>query len=214
MSSSVAAPPGAPTFYECIVRPSLANDGSWIVEYPDLPGCFAQTGSRKEAHDLSESLLASWLERAKALGIEPATAGERTVSTVRVRTARTLHRDLVIFADQSGLSLNETVVQLLYSGVGRWLNASCSTSGVCMADSVVVPRRTTNSRPGPKPSSDKIYSGSWLQRLPSVLLRHIDSIRKQDGGLSTNMAVNLIIARELERAIQQLNLSGSFSHAA
>ena len=44
------------------------EDGAFIVEVPELPGCTADGSSYKEAVDNAEVVIQEWIETAKELG--------------------------------------------------------------------------------------------------------------------------------------------------
>jgi len=53
------------------------DDGAFIVEVPELPGCMADGATYKEALDNAETVIAEWIETAKSLGREiPAPKGK------------------------------------------------------------------------------------------------------------------------------------------
>jgi len=53
--------------YEMIIYWSR-EDGAFIVEVPELPGCMADGSSYKEAVDNAEVVIQEWIETAKELG--------------------------------------------------------------------------------------------------------------------------------------------------
>ena len=53
--------------YEMIIYWSQ-EDGAFIVEVPELPGCTADGSTYKEAVDNAEVVIQEWLETAKELG--------------------------------------------------------------------------------------------------------------------------------------------------
>ena len=46
------------------------EDGAWLAEVPELPGCMADGASRIEALRNAETVIAEWLETARELGRE------------------------------------------------------------------------------------------------------------------------------------------------
>ena len=46
------------------------EDGAWLAEVPELPGCMADGASRTEALHNAEIVIAEWLETARELGRE------------------------------------------------------------------------------------------------------------------------------------------------
>lgn len=53
--------------YERIVFWS-EEDGKWIVEVPELPGCMADGNTSVEALENAERVIAEWLETAEEIG--------------------------------------------------------------------------------------------------------------------------------------------------
>lgn len=46
------------------------EDGAWLAEVPELPGCMADGASRIEALHSVETVIEEWLETARELGRE------------------------------------------------------------------------------------------------------------------------------------------------
>jgi predicted RNase H-like HicB family nuclease len=55
--------------YELIIYWS-EEDGRYVVEVPELPGCMADGESYKEAVKNAEAIISEWIETAKSLGRE------------------------------------------------------------------------------------------------------------------------------------------------
>lgn len=55
------------TKYEIILYWS-EEDSAFIAEVPELPGCAADGGTRQEAVANAETVIAEWLDTARALG--------------------------------------------------------------------------------------------------------------------------------------------------
>jgi len=55
--------------YELIIYWS-EEDGAFIVEVPELPGCMADGKTYKEAVNNAQKVISEWLETAKELGRE------------------------------------------------------------------------------------------------------------------------------------------------
>ncbi|WP_312283544.1 type II toxin-antitoxin system HicB family antitoxin [Candidatus Igneacidithiobacillus taiwanensis] len=55
------------TRYELIIYWSK-EDGAFLVEVPELPGCMADGSTYQEAVSNAERVIAEWLETAKELG--------------------------------------------------------------------------------------------------------------------------------------------------
>lgn len=110
--------------YKKIVFPYVNKDGSvsWVVEYPDLPGCSAVGSTEEEA--LIESKVASelWLdeyfELHKSFPI-PKEVSNNFSGRVLVRMPKTLHKELTLEAEEERVSLNSLIITLLAQNYGR-----------------------------------------------------------------------------------------------
>ena len=110
--------------YKKVVFPYTNKDGSttWVVEYPDLPGCSAVGNTEEEA--LIESKIASelWLdeyfEQHKSYPV-PKEMSNSFSGKILVRLPKTLHKELVIEAEEEGVSLNSLVIALLAQNYGK-----------------------------------------------------------------------------------------------
>jgi predicted RNase H-like HicB family nuclease len=104
------------------------EDGGFIAEAPDLPGCSAFGQDEEEAVKEAQDAIASWLAAAKAMGraipapsqIEPLDAYS---GKLVVRFGRTLHAQLARRAQIDGLSLNQFVVRLVSANLAADLVA-------------------------------------------------------------------------------------------
>src|SRR5215208_2973780 len=91
------------------------DQGSFVVRYPDLPGCVSQATSLDEAFVVAREILAEWLEIAIEDGQTiplPRQTDDYSGRFV-VRLAKSLHRDLAEMAREEGISLNALVMSLL-----------------------------------------------------------------------------------------------------
>jgi predicted RNase H-like HicB family nuclease len=98
--------------YQFSVTP---DDGSWFIEYPDLPGCMTQVEDIADIPDAAVEIRELWLESAYESGVdipEPALAHEFSGKFV-ARIPKALHRDLAESARKQGVSLNAYVAYLL-----------------------------------------------------------------------------------------------------
>jgi antitoxin HicB len=185
--------------YSCVVRQASDGQVGFVAEFVDVPGCFAVGNSRQEAMEAGEIALGRWLERAAMLGIVPPKPGSGRGATghLRIRTPKTVHRQLALLANELRLSLNEVVIQLCYRAVARDFDQQAvDQAGLC---NVVGPNRDTTRRPRESrfdPNGE--YSGSWLQRMPGQL--HLQLVGwAQNEGVTINLLVNYVLVRELER---------------
>lgn len=99
--------------YPMTLYPS--EEGGYVAEIEDLPGCLSQGETAEEAAAALEECKAAWIEAALASGIEippPRTDAEYSGRFV-LRMPRSLHRRLAWRARQDGVSLNTEVATLL-----------------------------------------------------------------------------------------------------
>lgn len=93
----------------------VPDDGSFIIQFPDLPGCMTQVEDASEIATTADEIRALWLETAyhdtDLLIPEPATKEYSGKFVIRV--PKSLHRDLVEAAGREGMSLNAYVNYLL-----------------------------------------------------------------------------------------------------
>ncbi len=135
--------------------------GSFVVRYPDLPGCVTQVERLDDAVTTAREILAGWLEIALEDGqdIPLPRQTEHYSGKFIVRIARSLHRDLAETAHQEGVSLNAYVGQILAAGQGatavhRRLDELCEKLGV-LHDRVPA---TFGTVPGPVSPDDRLLS--------------------------------------------------------
>lgn len=94
---------------------SKDEEGDFIVEVPDLPGCIADGRTAEEALKNVRDAMRAWIESRIAAGLavpEPRELEEFSGKLV-VRMPKGLHRKLSLQADQEGVSLNQYIVSLL-----------------------------------------------------------------------------------------------------
>lgn len=110
--------------YRKVIFPYYNNDGSisWVVEFPDLPGCSATGNSEDEA--LSESKIACelWLDAYHdSHGCYPESKEVKNDYSGRfvLRLPKSLHKNLAQTAEREGVSLNFFVVTLLSQKYGE-----------------------------------------------------------------------------------------------
>ena len=91
----------------------------WGVKIKELPGCMSQGETPEEALRMVEEAMRGWLEVELDTGSsipEPKTEEEYSGKTV-LRMPKWLHRRLVEFAENEGMSLNHCLVSILAAGV-------------------------------------------------------------------------------------------------
>lgn len=104
--------------YKKIIFPYVNQDGSttWVVEFPDLPGCNAVGPTEMDVLEESKTALRLWLDEYYAEnGRYPdATHVQNSYSgKILVRIPKSLHKELVQLADLESVSLNTLIVSLL-----------------------------------------------------------------------------------------------------
>ena len=95
--------------YKIVLYP--AEEGGYIVELPELPGCISQGETVKEALEMIEDAKRCWLASALEDGF---TIPEPTVENAfsgkfNVRVPKSLHRLLVQKAKEENVSLNQYI---------------------------------------------------------------------------------------------------------
>lgn len=93
----------------------IPDDGSFFVEFPDLPNCFTQVDDASEIAAMAEEIRTLWIESEYEAGAtipEPSTDSSYSGKFV-TRVPKSLHRDLALAAKGEGMSLNAYVGYLL-----------------------------------------------------------------------------------------------------
>ncbi|WP_029423315.1 type II toxin-antitoxin system HicB family antitoxin [Alicyclobacillus macrosporangiidus] len=104
--------------YRIVLYP--AQEGGFVAEIPDLPGCLTQADTLEEIHEMIEDAKRAWIEAALEEGIpvpEP-THGDDYSGRFVVRMPKSLHRALAEAAERENVSLNQYVVYQLARSVG------------------------------------------------------------------------------------------------
>lgn len=100
----------------------LADEGGFVVEIPELPGCISQGETREEALVMIEDAKIAWLTVALELGTdipEPIQEEETFSGKFVLRLPKSLHRDLAKKAKEENVSLNQLTTYLLSSALGK-----------------------------------------------------------------------------------------------
>jgi len=97
------------------------EDGDWIVEVDDFPGCVADGRTPDEAVENLRHAMKSWIESRVAAGFDiPEPSGmEEYSGKILVRMPRFLHRRLSLQAKAEGVSLNQYLGSLLADASAR-----------------------------------------------------------------------------------------------
>jgi len=105
--------------YAAIIRPLTKDEGTgFFVEFPDLPGCYADGESPEEAILAAEDAVQSWLKTAKEFGDPIPSIKEKYSGQWRLRLPKSLHAELAYRAKFEGVSLNTLVATLLAQAMG------------------------------------------------------------------------------------------------
>ncbi len=92
--------------------------GDYVVDYPELPGCFTQVQQLDDAIPMAREILEGWLELALEDGeeIPLPTPPARYSGRFLLRMPKSLHRRLAEAAHEEGVSLNAHISTLLAAG--------------------------------------------------------------------------------------------------
>ena len=106
--------------YPFAVRPD-ADDGGFIVEFPDLSYCVGTGDTTEEA--IKDAMIAKeeWIKAALESGINiPEPGGnEEYNGRITLRIPRSLHRMVAEAAKREGVSANQFLSHLISMGMGR-----------------------------------------------------------------------------------------------
>lgn len=105
------------------------DEGDWIAEIDDLPGCMADGKTPDEAIANSREAMRSWMESRISSGLdipEPSIAEDYS-GRILVRMPKCIHRRLAIQAQQEGSSLNQYIVSLLSYGCAQFRSGPLQT---------------------------------------------------------------------------------------
>lgn len=105
--------------YRVVLFP--AEEGGYVVEIPDLPGCISQGETMEEALMMILDAKTAWIETALEDGIEipePSRGTEDYSGKLNIRIPKSLHRNLTEKAKEDRVSLNQYINYQLARGVG------------------------------------------------------------------------------------------------
>jgi len=96
------------------------DQGSYVAQVLEFPGCFAEGASPQEAYRNLEEAAAAWLESALAQGfpISPPLAAQGYSGTVSLRLPKSLHKRAAELAHRDGISLNQFIVAAVAARMG------------------------------------------------------------------------------------------------
>jgi len=98
-----------------------AEEGGYVIEIPDLPGCISQGETAEEALVMIEDAKRGWLEVSLDQGIkipEPSRLSSDFSGKFNIRVPRSLHKVLAEKANEENISLNQFILYQLSRGVG------------------------------------------------------------------------------------------------
>lgn len=97
-----------------------AEEGGYVADVEDLPGCFSQGETLEETYANIEEARRLWIEVAYEDGQDiPEPRGEQEYSgKFFIRATRSLHRKLDQMARREGVSLNQYLVTTLAHSIG------------------------------------------------------------------------------------------------
>lgn len=114
------------------------DDGSYFIEFPDLPGCMTQVEDARDIAAMADEIRTLWIETEYERGADiPEPAGHTGYSGRFVmRVPKSLHRTLAQSARQEGMSLNAYVLYLLSERQAVTRMESVTKQDVQLADDV------------------------------------------------------------------------------
>lgn len=98
-----------------------AEEGGYVIEIPDLPGCISQSETAEEVLVMIEDAKRGWLEVALEQGVEipePSRVGSDFSGKFSIRVPKSLHKALAEKAKEEDISLNQFVLYQLSRGIG------------------------------------------------------------------------------------------------
>jgi len=98
-----------------------AEEGGYVIEIPDLPGCISQGETAEEALVMIEDAKRGWLEVSLDQGIEitePSRLRSDFSGKFNIRVPKSLHKVLADKAKEENISLNQFILYQLSQGVG------------------------------------------------------------------------------------------------
>ena len=103
--------------YRVVLYP--AEEGGYVVEIPELPGCLSQGETLTEAMEMIQDAKKCWIETCIELGRPvPEPVREDYSGKLNIRIPRSLHRALTEKAREEKVSLNQYISYQLARGIG------------------------------------------------------------------------------------------------
>jgi len=106
--------------YRIVVYP--AEEGGYVVEIPELPGCLSQGETIEEALQMIKDAQKCWIETALKDGAdipEPARGIDDYSGKLNIRMPKSLHKALAEKAKEENVSLNQYINYQLAKAIGR-----------------------------------------------------------------------------------------------
>jgi len=106
--------------YRVVLHP--ADEGGYVLEIPELPGCLSQAETLEDALIMIEDAKITWLETAIEDGIEilePARSSDDYSGKLNIRIPKSLHRTLAERAKNEKVSLNQYILYQLARSTGH-----------------------------------------------------------------------------------------------
>ena len=97
------------------------DDGSYFIEYPDLPGCMSCGANIEQAMKMGADAKKCWIESAlkdHEFIPEPKTAKDYP-DNFKLRLPKTLYKQLSDNASANGVSMNQYCLYLLSNGINQ-----------------------------------------------------------------------------------------------
>jgi len=95
------------------------DDGSYFIQFPDLPGCMSCGSTIEEAIEMGNDARKCWIESAlqdNAFIPEPKAVDDYP-DNFKLRMPKTLYKQLANNASSEGVSMNQYCLYLLSTGV-------------------------------------------------------------------------------------------------
>jgi len=115
-------------YYMNLQYPFILNqddDGSFYIEFPDLPGCMTCGSNIIQAIEMGEDAKKCWFESALNDGDfipEPKAAALNYPDNFKLRLPKTLYKQLADNASANGVSMNQYCLYLLSNGLNQPVN--------------------------------------------------------------------------------------------
>ncbi len=106
--------------YPFEMRPLSAEEGgSWLITFPDLPGCMSDGETPQEALTNGRDAVVTWIDAVREAGREVPAPGEPASGKFVARIPKSMHARLSARARQEGVSMNALVSAFLAESLGR-----------------------------------------------------------------------------------------------